>query len=91
MTKAELVAAVVKKTGLKKKDAAAAVDAVFDAIKASLKKGQPVRVVGFGTFEVRRRAARTGVNPQTGEKIKIPARRVPAFKPAAALKSAVSR
>ena len=89
MTKAELVQAVADATGLKKKDPAAAVDAVFKAISDSLKKGKPVRIVGFGTFEVRKRAARTGVNPQTGQKIRIPARKVPAFRPGAALKSVV--
>lgn len=89
MTKAELVQAVADATGLKRKDAAAAVDAVFKTITDSLKKGKPVRVVGFGTFEIRKRAARVGVNPQTRQKIKIPARKVPAFKPGASLKDII--
>lgn len=89
MNKTELVAAVAKKADLSKKDAEAAVNATIDAIKAALKKGDKVQLIGFGTFEVRKRAARTGRNPQTGKEIKIKASKVPAFKAGAALKDAV--
>lgn len=91
MTKAELVEKVASKTGLTKKDAAKAVDAVFKAITDSLKSGHKVSMVGFGTFDVRKRAARMGRNPQTGKQIKIAARKVPAFKPGKNLKEAVAR
>ena len=87
--KAELVENVAKKTGLTKKDATAAVEAVFGSIQDDLKKGDKVQLIGFGTFEVRNRAARKGRNPQTGEEIEIPASKVPAFKPGKALKDAV--
>lgn len=89
MNKAGLVDAVAKATGLTKKDSAAAVDAVFGAIKKALKKGEPVAIVGFGTFKVNKRKARTGRNPKTGEVIKIPAKKVPVFKPGSELKKAV--
>ena len=88
MNKADLIAEVSKAV-CTKKEAAAAVDAVFAAIKKALKKGQAVSLVGFGTFKVSKRKARTGRNPQTGAKIKIPARKVPVFKPGAELKKAV--
>jgi len=91
LTKAELVEKVASKTGLTKKDAAKAVDAVFKAITDSLKSGHKVSMVGFGTFDVRKRAARMGRNPQTGKQIKIAARKVPAFKPGKNLKEAVAR
>lgn len=91
MTKKELADQVAQKVDLSKKDAAAAVDAVLEAITNSLKKGQKVQLVGFGTFEVRKRKARTGINPQTKEKIKIPASKAPAFSPGKALKAAVSK
>jgi len=78
MNKGELVAEVSKKAGLTKKDAACAVDAILDTIKKNVKKS--VTLVGFGTFKVVRRKARTGVNPRTGEKIKIPAKNVVKFK-----------
>ncbi len=89
MTKAELVDAIAKKTGLTKKDAGAALEATLDAITAALKKGKKVQLIGFGTFEVRKRAARTGRNPQTGEVIKIKAAKVPAFRAGTGLKKAV--
>ena len=89
MNKTELVAAVAKEAKLSKKDAEAAVAATFDSIKKALKKGDKVQLIGFGTFEVRKRAARTGRNPQTGKEIKIKASKVPAFKAGAALKDAV--
>ncbi|KGO32025.1 HU family DNA-binding protein [Oenococcus alcoholitolerans] len=87
--KQELVDAVAKKTDLNKKVAAAAVDAVFDSISSYLTKGEKVQLIGFGNFEVRDRAARTGRNPQTGAEIQIPASKVPAFKAGKALKDAV--
>ncbi|HNQ35859.1 MAG TPA: HU family DNA-binding protein [bacterium] len=88
MNKAELVNAVAKAVATKK-DAAAAVDATLDAITASMKKGQAVTLVGFGTFKVVRRKARTGRNPRTGRTITIAAKKVPVFKAGSALKSAV--
>ncbi|MDR2558462.1 MAG: HU family DNA-binding protein [Oscillospiraceae bacterium] len=90
MTKADLVTAVAQKAELTKKDADAAITAVIDAITETLKKGEKVQLVGFGSFEVRERAAREGVNPQTQMKIKIPASKVPAFKAGKALKEAVA-
>ncbi len=89
MNKTELVAAVAAKTGLSKKDADAAVNATIDAITGALKANDKVALVGFGTFEVRARAARMGKNPQTGEAIKIAASKVPAFKAGKALKDAL--
>jgi DNA-binding protein HU-beta len=91
MTKAELVSSVAERSGLSKKDAGAALEAVLDSITAALAAGDKVQLVGFGTFEVRERAARTGRNPQTGEDIAIAARSVPVFKPGKALKDAVQR
>ena len=87
--KHELVESVAKATGLTKKDATAAVDAVFTSIEEALKNGEKVQLIGFGNFEVRDRAARKGRNPQTGAEIEIPASKVPAFKPGKALKEAV--
>lgn len=89
MTKVELINAVAERTQLAKKDAAAVVDAVFDEIAAALSRGDRVQVVGFGTFEVRQRAARRGRNPQTGQELSIAARRTPAFKAGKVLKEAV--
>ncbi|API89304.1 HU family DNA-binding protein [Marinilactibacillus psychrotolerans] len=87
--KAELIEKVSTATDLSKKDATAAVEAVFETIKDSLANGEKVQVIGFGNFEVRDRAARKGRNPQTGEEIQIPASKVPAFKAGKALKDAV--
>lgn len=87
--KQELVDSVAKANGLTKKDATAAVDAVFTSIEEALKNGEKVQLIGFGNFEVRDRAARKGRNPQTGAEIEIPASKVPAFKPGKALKEAV--
>ena len=87
--KAELVSEVAAKTKLTKKDVSEAVDAVFEAIQEDLAKGEKVKLFGFGTFEVRDRAARKGRNPLTGADIYIPASNVPAFKPGKALKAAV--
>ena len=91
MNKTDLIAAVAEKAGLSKKDADAAVSAVFDAVTAELAKGEKVQLIGFGTFEVRERAAKTGRNPRTGETMTIPASKVPAFKAGAALKNAVAK
>ena len=90
MNKTELVAAVAAKAELSKKDAEAAVVATFDAITAALAEGDKVALVGFGTFAVKERAARTGLNPQTKAKIEIPASKVPGFKAGKALKDAVN-
>jgi len=89
MTKTELITLVAEKAGTTKKNADAALTAVIDSITETLAKGEKVQLVGFGTFEVRERAAREGVNPQTRKKIKIPATKVPAFKAGRALKEAV--
>lgn len=91
MTKAELISAIAEKTEFTKKDSEAALAAVLESITDALKKGDKVALVGFGTFEVRARAARTGINPQTKKKIKIPAAKVPAFKAGKALKEAVAK
>ena len=91
MNKSELIAAVSKQTDLTKKDAEAAVNAVTDVITDALKAGDKVQLVGFGTFETRERAARTGKNPQTGETIEIAASKVPAFKAGKALKDIVNK
>ncbi|MEE1186091.1 MAG: HU family DNA-binding protein [Acutalibacteraceae bacterium] len=89
MNKTELIAAVAEKAGLSKKDADAAVSAVVDSVVDALKSGDKVSLVGFGTFEVRERAARTGLNPQTKEKITIAASKAPVFKAGKAFKDAV--
>ncbi|MGE5553003.1 MAG: HU family DNA-binding protein [Betaproteobacteria bacterium] len=91
MNKTELIAAVAAKAGLSKKVAGEAVDAVVSAVSDALKKGDKVTLIGFGTFEVRTRKARKGVNPATRTPIKIPAAKVPAFKAGKALKDAVAR
>ncbi len=90
MTKAELIAAVAEKTELTKAQSEKAVKATIEAITETLAKGDSIQLVGFGTFEVRDRAARTGINPRTKKKIKIDATKVPAFKAGRALKDAVS-
>lgn len=89
MTKADLVEAVAAKANLSKKDAAAALDAFLDAVASALGRGEEVRLSGFGSFCVRKAAARTGRNPRTGEEISIPARSLPAFRPGKELKEAV--
>ena len=88
MNKTDLVNAVVA-TGLKKKEAEAAVAAVFGAIEGALAKGDKVQLIGFGTFEVRERAARVGRNPQTKSAIDIPASKVPVFKAGKALRDEI--
>ncbi len=89
MNKPELVNAIAEKAGLKKKEAEAALSAFIEAVEEALKKGDKVALIGFGTFGTRKRAKRTGVNPKTGKKIKIPAKTVPFFKPGKKLKEAV--
>ena len=90
MNKNDLIAQVADDCGLSKADTTKAVDAVFDSITAALKKGNEVRLVGFGTFHVAKRAASEGRNPRTGEKINIPASKQPKFKAGKALKDAVN-
>ena len=89
MNKGELTKAVAAASGLSQSDAGKAVDAVFASITGALKKGDKVQIIGFGSYEVRKRAARLGRNPQTGKEIKIAASKVPAFKAGKALKDAV--
>jgi DNA-binding protein HU-beta len=90
MKKAELVEAIAEKTGLTKADATRALEATFEVITKALKKGERVPVAGFGTFNVSKRKAREGRNPQTGETVKIPARKAVSFKAGTALKEAVN-
>ncbi|MFC7332118.1 HU family DNA-binding protein [Rhodocista pekingensis] len=90
MNKNDLVAAVAEAAGLSKADANKAVDAVFDGITSALKKGDEVRLVGFGTFGVAERAASEGRNPRTGEKISIPASKQPKFKAGKGLKDVLN-
>lgn len=90
VNKAELVARVAEKTEMTKKDATQAVEAVFETIKEALRAGDKVQLIGFGNFEVRKRAPRKGRNPQTGEEIQIAESKVPVFKPGKALKEEVN-
>ena len=90
MNKTELVAAIAKNAELTKKDAEAALTAFTETVAAELKKGEKVQLVGFGTFEVSKRAAREGRNPQTGATMKIAACKAPKFKAGKALKDAVN-
>lgn len=89
MVKKELINYVAEKANLSKKDAEAAVNAVFDGIVETLKAGGKVQLVGFGSFEVKERAARTGTNPATGAAIEIPASKAPVFKAGKALKESI--
>lgn len=90
MTKGDLIAAMAKAAGISKRAAEDSLNGALEAIKKSLKKGDDVTLVGFGTFKVVKRAARTGVNPQNPtQKIKIPARKAPVFRPGKGLKDAV--
>ena len=89
MNKTEFINAVAAKAEISKKDAEKAIAAVFGSIEDALKAGDKVQLIGFGTFEVKERAARTGHNPKTGEAIEIAAAKIPSFKAGAALKSAV--
>ena len=90
MNKAELIASVAVSADLSKKDAEKAINAFTENVEAALKKGEKVQLVGFGTFEVRERAARKGRNPQTNQEITIPASKVPAFKVGKAFKDAIN-
>ena len=91
MNKSELVASVAEVAELTKKDAEKAVNAVFASVQKALVEDDKVQIIGFGTFEVRTRAARKGRNPQTGETIEIPASKNPVFKDGKALKEAVNQ
>ena len=91
MNKSELIAAIATKTGSTKKDAEASLNAFVEAVTETLVKGDKVQLVGFGSFEVRKRAARKGRNPQTKEEIKIPASKAPVFKAGKALKELVNK
>ncbi|MBX3724702.1 MAG: HU family DNA-binding protein [Xanthomonadales bacterium] len=90
MNKQDLIAAIADAAELTKADAGRAIDAMVEVVKKALKKGDTVSLVGFGTFSVRKRAARTGRNPRTGQTIKIKASKSPAFKAGKALKDAVN-
>lgn len=90
MNKTELVESIAQKTGLSKKDSESALNAFLDTVKETLKNDDKIQLVGFGSFEVRTRAARKGINPQTKEEIKIPASKAPVFKAGKALKNEVN-
>ena len=90
MNKTELVAAIADKSGIAKKDAEKALAAFIDTVATELKKGEKIQLVGFGNFEVRERAAREGINPQTGKKIQIAASKNPVFKAGKALKDSIN-
>lgn len=90
MNKSELVAMMSTKANLTKKDSESALNALVESITETMKKGEKVSLVGFGTFETRKRAARNGINPQTKQAIKIPASVAPAFKAGKALKDSVN-
>lgn len=90
LMKDDIINSVVEETGLSKKDAGAAVEAFTKTVQDALKKGNSIGLIGFGTFEVRTRAAREGRNPRTGEPLKIAKKKVPAFKAGKKLKDAVS-
>ena len=89
MNKTELIAAMAETSGLSKKDCESALTAFITATENALREGDKVQLVGFGTFEVKERVARTGRNPATGTEIEIPASKAPAFKPGKALKDAI--
>lgn len=91
MNKTELVASVAEKAGMTKKDAEKAVSAVLDSVQQALANNDKVQLIGFGTFETRERAARTGRNPQTGKEINIAASKSPVFKAGKALKDAINK
>jgi DNA-binding protein HU-beta len=91
MSKADLVEKIAKDAGISKAAVEKSVNSFIDGVKSSLKKGQSVTLIGFGTFSVGKRAARTGRNPKTGAVLKIKAKKVARFKPGAALKAAVNK
>jgi len=86
MNKSDLVSMMAAKSNLTKKDSESALNAFIETVEGALKKGEKIQLVGFGTFEVRKRAARTGINPRTKEEIKIPATKAPVFKAGKSLK-----
>ena len=90
VNKTGLVKSLAEKTGVTQKDAAKVLDAVLESIQSTLAQGEKVQIIGFGTFEVRDRKARNVISPATGKEIKVPATRVPAFKPGKSLKEAVA-
>jgi integration host factor subunit alpha len=90
MTKADLIELIYERIGFSKKEAAEAVETVLESIKASLEQGEVVKIVGFGNFVVRRKMARKGRNPKTGEEVTITPRQVVTFKPSQVLKNAVT-
>lgn len=91
MNKTELTNAIAEKTGLSKKDAEAAINATIEAVTEALTNREKVQLVGFGSFEIKSRDSRVGRNPRTGEVMRIPASKVPVFKPGKALKDAVAK
>ncbi len=91
MNKSELVAAIAEKAGVSKKDTEAMLKAFIETVEGAVKAGDKVQLIGFGTFEAKARAARTGKNPRTGEKIKIAASKVPTFKAGAAFKELLNK
>ncbi|MBQ6262174.1 MAG: HU family DNA-binding protein [Clostridia bacterium] len=91
MNKSQLVESIAKKTGFTKKDSEKALAAVLETVEKALVKGDKVQLIGFGTFGTKKRAARTGRNPQTGATIKVPASKVVSFAPSSALKAKVNK
>ena len=91
MNKSQLVESIAKKTGFTKKDSEKALAAVLESVEKALVKGDKVQLIGFGTFGTKKRAARTGRNPQTGATIKVPASKVVSFAPSSALKAKVNK
>lgn len=91
MTKAELIDAVAEKTELKKRDVSDVVDTLLESVKSTLQRGEKVQLIPFGSFEVRERKKREGRNPKTGERLTIPARKVPAFHAGKDLRDAVNK
>jgi DNA-binding protein HU-beta len=91
MTKSELVAAIAEKAGIRKKDAEAALNAFIDVVTEALAKGDKIEIRGFGTFLMKERAPRVARNPKTGEKVEVPAKIVPAFKPGKDLREATEK
>ena len=91
MNRSELISSIADKSGLTKKDSEKALVAFIESVEEQLQKGEKVQLIGFGTFEISERAARTGKNPQTGKEIKIPASKVPQFKAGKALKDAIAK
>lgn len=90
MNKTELIASIAEKSGLSKKDAGAALDAFVESVQDALKAGDKVQLTGFGSFEVKSRAARTGINPQTKQPVTIAASKAPAFKAGKVLKDSLN-